>query len=241
MNFLHSASLRDVGNLIRTVFIVYPMALLLIGGVSKQGWAWFAGFCVFLVSGQAPLLMGGLAMFALLLLPAVFCLWMFLRNAPNIPLRMGYMEKFSFIKEILFSVLLSFLFVTLTYYFLTRVGHYRFTALSPFSYFVLAVNGFANYVVVFGFAYGIMTRRLLSMRYEPFVPIVFNVLFIFAMWAPAAVASGKILLGLISVFAIAVLSQLSTGMAFFFCRSTRIVLISYLVYYLFHKSIPLVR
>ncbi|HOX27834.1 MAG TPA: hypothetical protein PLQ76_01630 [bacterium] len=241
LNILHNAVLIETGNMIKTILIVYPLGLFLLGGASKRSWAWFAGFCILFASGQAPLLLGLSAWFALFFMPAALCLYMFLINERDFLFRLGYSGKRNFAMEILFSILLSTLTITLVYYFLTRVGHFKFTPLTLGGYLIFFMNGIANYFIVFGFTYGIMTRRLLGMRYEPSVLIVINILFMFVLWFPSAVGSGKILMGLLSIFSVAVVTQLPTGMAFFFCRSTRMVLFSYLAYYLFLKSMPILK
>ena len=82
-----------------------------------------------------------------------------------------------------------------------------------------------------------LTRDLLDRRYELSVPVLLNTLFVFLMWVPNVIGSKDPVTAFIGSLAACLLTQVTLTMAFYFCRSTRMVFLSYLLYYLFYKSL----
>ncbi len=227
---------REATGAMVSLFIAFPAALACAGGMSTAAWLRFivfAGFAVFAIAGSifiAP-------SFLLFALPAFLSLAALIKSAPKTFSCLGYATSYDLRKEAAFSLLTAAIFITVTYYFISKARGASVSFPSPAQVvFYLAVN-IAVYGPIFGIIYGLLTRDLLDRRYELSVPVLLNTLFVFLMWVPNVIGNNDPVTAFIGSLAACLLTQVTLTMAFYFCRSTRMVFLSYLLYYLFYKSL----
>jgi len=162
---------------------------------------------------------------------------MFHRTNPHIIKALGYLASPQLAKEIAISLLTVAVFIVLTYYAVVVNDVYKIVFLGFQEYIMYSLICLLTYGVYYGAMYGMLTQKLLNYGIVALSPIAINCVLLFLLWAPNAIGydnTGKALTGVVSV---CVVSQFVLGIAFYFCRSTRMLLFSYWIYYLFYKSL----
>ncbi|HPI77998.1 MAG TPA: hypothetical protein PLK80_14820, partial [bacterium] len=197
------------------LFIAFPAALASAGGMSLAAWfrfIVFAGFAVFAIAGSifiAP-------SFLVFAFPAFLSLAALIKSAPKTLSSLGYAAASDLKKEAAFSLLTAAVFITVTYFFISKARGASVSFPSPAQFvFYLAVN-IAVYGPVFGIIYGLFTRALLDRRFELSVPVLINTLFVFSMWAPNVIGSKDPVTAFIGSLAACLLTQVTLTMAFYF-------------------------
>jgi hypothetical protein len=237
VNCFFKGNINIVINLIKYLTAIIIFGIVIAGGSPRRGWAWYAGFCAFSVAGVTPVIMYGTAASLALLPLAGICFFMFHKNAPWILDRLGFLEKGLISREIFFSLTCGFIFILFTYHTLLTLGHKQFVPMEADKYVAYMWIGLIEYGMYFGITYGILLRRLLQMKYELFGLIVLNVFLLFVFWLPVLIGRPEnLVLSIAALFAGAFIVQFTIAMAFYFCRSTRFVIVSYIVYYMIVKS-----
>ncbi|MFC1474400.1 hypothetical protein ACFLQK_00010 [bacterium] len=227
---------REVMNIALSLCYVFPYGIWLSGGMPRRGWAWYACFAVLFLSGTVPAILAGRTVFLLSVPAALFCLYMVHRSAPWIMKSFGYMEKFEMWKEIPLTGISSVLFVILTYNVYATVQGIKVGFMPVENYLVYSVIGLSTYGVSLGILFGILMRRLLDMRFELYQAIMVNACLFFIMLSPTVIGLDNMAVTLAGVLGTSLLSQFVLGLGFYYCRSTRYVLLAYLAFYLFYKS-----
>ncbi|HOX28069.1 MAG TPA: hypothetical protein PLQ76_02815, partial [bacterium] len=170
-------------SMIVLILFVFPLSTTLMGGISRRAWKLYAGFGVFFLLGLVPALWG-FPVYLVFLPPAVLFLILFLRAEPKIAVRFGYSGKPVSLSEVLMALLSSAVFITITYIAIVMVTKTKFY-LHPFrDYFFEFIIVVPEYFVAWGIMYGVLTKRLLNMKFEILIPILINVLLTIVWWAP---------------------------------------------------------
>ncbi len=221
-----------------TILCLTPMIISHLGGLSRAGWLWFIGLSLFSGAGLMPAIHRQIYVYIFLCVPPFFvCLYMFHRTNPHIIKALGYLASPQLAKEIAISLLTVAVFIVLTYYAVVVNDVYKIVFLGFQEYIMYSLICLLTYGVYYGAMYGMLTQKLLNYGIVALSPIAINCVLLFLLWAPNAIGydnTGKALTGVVSV---CVVSQFVLGIAFYFCRSTRMLLFSYWIYYLFYKSL----
>jgi hypothetical protein len=218
------------------LFIACPAALAAAGGMTSAAWLRFVVFAAFTISAIAGSIFINPS-FLIFALPAFLSLAALIKSAPKTFSALGYTTVSDLKKESAFVLLTAAVFILVTYFFVSKArdASVSFPGFQQIVFYLI-IN-IAVYGPVFGIIYGLFTRALLDRRFELSVPLLLNTLFVFSMWAPNVIGSKDPVTAFIGSLAACLLTQVTLSLAFYFCRSTRMVYFSYLLYYLFYKSL----
>lgn len=235
LNEIHSA--RPVWDLVIYLLFLMPVGVSMAGGAPRAAYMWWVAFCALWTAAAAPLFHGAGMLALLPAAPALYCLWRAHRAAPHILKAFGYNENIPFRRELLFSLIPAMLLILVTHFASTRILHYSYSYMGVENYLFLICRGMPCYAVTFGLMYGLLMRRLLNMRMEIVPIIIINVVLFVIQWVPVSLVNENPVDALAGTVGTAFAIQISLGLAFLFCRSTRMILLAYMIYYVFYKSL----
>lgn len=229
---------RETIFILSTLFYLFPMAISLAGGMSKPAWRWYAAFCALYLAGTIPAAYE-IAPASMIVLPAAaYCLWRGHLLAPNIVAAFGYNARMQSLQKEIFAVAATTaVLVFYTYLGTIQIVHGHFFILPAWKYCFHIATAVLYYSIHWGILFGILMRRFLAKNFEPPAPIAVNVFLIFTYWLPSVlgyVEAGKAFVGVVGG---AFSSQITLGLSYYFCRSTRPLIISYILFYLFIKTV----
>jgi hypothetical protein len=222
------------------VFLAYmlPAALVLAGGMPAAGWLWYAATAAFYAAATIPVALGASYFFLLLLLPALLCFVMVDRITPGLLAALGYKAPAKPATEITFTILTAAVLIAYTWMVQALIGKGGFRIMPVEKYLWFLATSVLYYGTLWGILHGLFMRRFLDMRYENVVPIALNAILMSLYWIASVLgysaASLQFLIGGAILMGIA--SQVTLGLAFYFCKSARPLLAAYAIYYLFLKS-----
>lgn len=221
----------EVGSMFILIFILFPMSTKLIGGISQKAWKIYAGFGAFFLSGLVPALLG-FPVYLILMLPAICFLVLLLRAEPGILRSFGYLGMPLGLREFLVALTSFGVFALFTYLATVNVTKSEFM-LHPFeSYLLQFLVVFPEYLIAWGILYGVLMKRMLELKFEPLVPIIFNVVFTVVWWVSTAVNVEDPGMMFAGIFAWAIAVHLISGMAYYFTKSTRPILFAWTLNYI---------
>lgn len=216
-----------------------PFVIFMAGGAPLRAWLIYAGFAVASGFATVPVFLGGPAEYTLLSIPALALLYAFHRSAPNVLGELGYTEKPQPLLEAASALIACSVFILMTYYTMkeTRGAHFTYRGAGLTAAY--AFNCLLNYGLFYGVLYGMLSRRLLKKKIDLYLTIIINVILMFLTWVPLIALDKAPAEAAAGTFAFCLVSQAVLSMAFYFCRSSRMVFFAYLIYYLFYKSMNL--
>lgn len=228
---------RETIFILSTLFYLLPMAISLAGGMPKAAWRWYAAFCLFYIIGILPAAFEKVPASMLILSGAVYCLRRIHVLAPNIAAAFGFNTSIKFpLKELFAIVATASVLVFYMYLATIKIVHGHLVVLPAWKYIFHFITGILYYSVHWGVLHGILMRRFLAKNFEPPAPIAVNMFLIFIYWLPSVlgyVEYGKAVVGVVGA---ALSSQITLGLSYYYCRSTRPLIISYMFLYLFIKT-----
>jgi len=228
---LSSGFKSEVGSMFILILILFPMSTRLIGGISLKSWKLYAGFGVFFLFGLVPALMG-FPVYLVFMLPAICFLVLLFRAEPGILRSFGYMGMPLGLREIIVALISFSIFALFTYLATVNVTKSKFI-LHPFeSYLMQFLVVFPEYLVAWGILYGVLMKRLLELKFEPLVPIIFNIVFTVVWWVSTAVNVEDPGMMFAGIFTWAIAVHLISGMAYYFTKSTRPILFAWTLNYI---------
>jgi hypothetical protein len=234
---IKSAPARETIDILAALALTFPFGIMLAGGAAANAWGWYAGFAVFTAAATAPVILFDSSPFILLAIPALACFIMFHLRAPHVLRAFGYLEKTSPAMEFLFFALLTGIFLLMTRQMVAASKMVNPNHFSFCRYVSLAIGCLVMFGPVFGVMFGIITRRLLDLKFLLIIPITFNSLLLFLYFLPSYIISTPSMVVALGTGAvISVVYMMAMGLPFFYCRSTRFLVLFYLVFYLCYKS-----
>jgi len=229
---------RELVGSFRTLIYLLPVYIMLSGGFNPRALVYYVLFALMFGAGQAASIYGSPLMSALFFPAAAACFWLFHKNSRSTLASLGFLENISFLKEIVFIIPASAILIYPSYAAFS-INHTELRFLGYDHYFKLLFIGLLTYGTLFGILYGVLTRRLLELRFQIVVPVVLNTLLHFSFWLPAIIGYEQSLKSVFAVFMSCLLAQFTMSMAYYYTRSVRVVILIYLIYYLFYKSAAL--
>jgi hypothetical protein len=220
-----------------SVVAVFPFTVRLAGGASKSAWAWYACSGALLLAALIPFNVFSFEPGVILVVPALFCFLMFHRRAPHVLKAFGYMEKPNPALELMYFVMLTGVFMMMSYSLMRASNELRIKLFSTLEYAVLALECLLMYFALFGMMFGVLMRRLLNLRFLLAVPIAVNSIILMFYFLPAAVNHGGLVMAVTSTIVVSIVVQTGMGLVYYFSRSTRVIIFFYVVYYIWYKTL----
>lgn len=232
-------SYNEIIMVIRDLILLLPCALWAGGGLPRRARLLYIPFASLFAIGIIGIKMGGPDWFVLFSLASLPFAYAIHRSAPHLGRELGFTDKVSIPAEVSATALMSGSSIFLGWYGLSHANKLIFK--SPFpgpaDFAAVALTGLLHYGALYMLMYGVLFRRLLKMRFQLIIPITLNVaLLSMTMLSDALLMQNK-LMGLFSILVICLTLQFGYGIAFYFCRSTRMVVASHVIFYLFYKTL----
>ena len=221
----------------RDVFLLIPISFWVIGGLGSGLMKRYLVFAILITAGAAWYEMTGNSASLLLMFASLGAVVFIHRNSPGIIRDMGYAEPLAWGREIFFALLVSAVFVVPSLLAAKILVKSNFVIHSLGRYVLIFVTYTVHYGMLYGILYGVLFRRLMKMKYPLFVPIVLNIFLVFITWLADVLLFESVLNAVLASFFICLTMQFALGMAFYYCRSTRVVLMAHVIYFLVYKSI----
>ena len=217
------------------MLIVLPVVIHMAGGMNAKGWKWYGA----LGCGQIVIeyfIFSKNAVPALVVIPiSVFCIYQMHRSNPHVLKNLGFLEKEPALKEILFILGTALALATPAYVSYILTDH-TFHYLGVARYTALLFHNMVIWGCYTGLFYGILMRHFLKLKIQPIVAILINILLLFGYWGPSAIGFDPFVVGIAGVFASCINSQIALGLAFQFCRTTRMPMGAFILYSLMVRS-----
>ena len=222
------------------LFLVYmvPAAFTIAGGMPASGWIWYIAAAACYAAGTIPIALGAKYECLLFMAPAAFCLMKVNKAAPHIFKALGYTSPAKPALEAALTVLLSSVIISNLWLgqILIRKSVIHFQA--PEKYLWLAATSSLYYGALWGLLYGVLMRKFMDMRYNIVLPITLNVLLTSLYWIPSMLGyNAKLEMVIGGVILQGIVCHITFGMSYFYCRSTRPLLVAFVLQYLFLKMV----
>ncbi len=215
-------------SLILWFLFIFPLSTRLWGGMSRKSWKLYAGFVIFFLSGLIPAAWGS-PVFLILILPAAFFAILLFIAEPEILRRFGYSGKPITPSEILITLIATCLCVFIIYFATVMLQKVNFVPRFSISCILAFLVIVPKYFVVWGVLYGALMKRLLDLKFEYLIPIIFNIIFTMILWytEPYNVDDPAMLFA--EIFSWSMILNLISGTVYYFTRTTRPILIAHAI------------
>lgn len=217
------------------LLFIMPFAIILAGGASAAAWALYAVFAVFAFAAAAPTFLGVSPLFLLAAIPAVGFFVAFHRRAPHVLEHLGYLDKTLWYRELAIILILS---AVMNYICLSAAdasGLFRKIPHNPYRIAALILICLTLYGPILGILFGIIFRRLLDYKFQPAAPIAIVSICIALYFLPAVLPRLAPFTAILSLCVMGSFLGTCLGLAYFFSKTTRVLLIFYVFYYLMYK------
>ena len=219
--------------------LTLPLCFGLAGGLPASVRGLYAASAALFALGTVPVLMGGSGWFLVLVPLSLFLFYRLHRKAPHLLQAFGYTGYSASLREILLTAGCLAVLVVSTWYAFEKTQSVSFLSLNPKTFFMLLCAGIIIVAPVYGAFFGILTRRLLDMKYQLGIAIIINIVLYNIISLPAALIYENPGLALLGNLSFAVVQQIVLGLAYYFCRSARIMFFAQLFFYVFLETIKL--
>jgi len=208
------------------ILFVFPLSTILIGKMSRKAWKLYAGFGSFYLIGLVPALWG-LPVYLLFMIPAFCFLFLFLRAEPSILRCFGYSGKQVTMREIIVALITVCLCVFIIYIATAGLKQTKYVIRPPLIYLLAFLMVVPKYSIVWGILYGVLMKHLLELKFESLVPILFNMFFVMVLWFTEPYDGTDPALIFAATFSWAVILNTISGMAYYFTRTVRPILLAH--------------
>lgn len=230
--------LREVAYVLMFLVYVVPAAVVLAGGACGEFWKWYTAGATFFAISTTAFALGAPGHVLLLILASLPCFYMCHVKASHVLFSLGYTGRLNPLYEIVFILVISGSLISYTALgqVLIRRTEIHIPTLSQYIWY--GTTSALYYGTLWGIIHGIIMKRFLDMRYEIAVPVIVSTMIMIIYWMPPILSyTMKLEMAISGVVLMSLSSQIILGMAFYYCRTTRPLVIGYVIYYMFLKSI----
>lgn len=220
------------------MLFVMPLYLLKRRQTSRKAWMLYLAFVIWVFISQYLSNTANNTYAAIAAALSMAFLAMFFKSDPTVLNDFGYTERPGLPKELFFGTISALLFVITIYVALTRAN--RIYEMQNAARLVIDIRDcIVVYGLFHGIMYGVISRRFLQARVPLPAVILMNVIIMWLWLLPFIFTFKNVSATAWILFIPALLTQLTLGLAYYFCRSTMMVFMAYAVFYLFYQGFSL--